>query len=441
MREYLDKLRNLDLILMIATLILVAVGILMIFSISSHDDIYKKNFLWRKQFAYFLVGFVSMIIIACSDYKVIKKYSFSFYIVNIVLLILVLVYSKPVRHVHSWFHIGGVSFQPSEIAKLSTILMLASYLAGKSERLKKVVNLVPVFIIALIPFFLIIKQPDLGTAMIFLPVIFIMLYVGGGEKDYLLAMLMMGFLMLTVTLLSAFIELKPESRLMLFKNILNFLKNKKVLLIVISTMSFLIIVLNKLLKDTILRFNLRKTFIYFLSLVGGIVAPLFILNLLKGYQKERLLVFLDPDIDPLGSGYNIIQSKIAIGSGRIFGKGFLSGTQSQLGFLPEQQADFIFSVIGEELGLLGSLAVLILFVVIIYRGLYLICLAKDNFDFLVGVGILSLIGVQMLVNVGVATGIMPATGLPLPFVSYGGSSLCVFMLGIGILLGIKNQKY
>lgn len=441
MREYLDKLRNLDFILIIATTALVVIGILMLFSISSHDNIYEENSLWRKQFGYFLVSLVGMIIISCLDYEVIKKHSFFFYIVNIVLLILVLIYSKPVRHVHSWFYIGGFSFQPSEIAKLSTILMLASYLADKSERLKEFVNLIPVFIITLIPLFLIIKQPDLGTAMMFLPVMLSMLYVSGIEKDYLLAMLIMSLLMLIVTLLCAFIELNPECRLIFFKNILNCLRNKKVILIAIPTMSFIIIILNKLLKNTILRFNLKKVFIYFFSLGGGIITPLFILNLLKSYQKKRLLIFLDPNIDPLGAGYNIIQSKIAIGSGRIFGKGFLSGTQSQLGFLPERQADFMFSVIGEEFGLIGLLVVLVLFVIIIYRGFYLTYLAKNNFDFLVGVGVVSLIGAQMLISVGVTTGILPVTGLPLPFVSHGGSSLCVFMLGIGILLGIKNQKY
>ncbi|MDI6786035.1 MAG: rod shape-determining protein RodA [bacterium] len=436
----INKIRNVDFILVIATIVLVSIGILIIFSISYQNGINKVNLFWKKQCIYSLIGFVCMIIISCLNYEVIRKYSFIIYSINIVFLVLVLLYASPIRHVHSWFCIGGFSFQPSEIAKLSTILMLANYLSRESEKLKKNVNIFYVFIIVLIPLFLISKQPDLGTAVLFFPVMFIMLYVNGIKKDYLLAIVIISFMVVLFTIICAIVEFKPKYEITLFENVLTLIKSKKTIFIVVLIMSF-ITVLNKLFKNTVLRFNLRKTFIYYLSFIGGAVIPVLMFNFLKSYQKKRLFVFLDPNIDPLGAGYNIIQSKIAIGSGKIFGKGFLSGTQSQLGFLPEQQTDFVFSVIGEEFGLAGLLTVILLFVIIIYRGLYLTYLAKNNFDFLIGIGIVSLIGTQMLISMGVATGIMPVTGLPLPFVSYGGSSLCTFMLGIGILLGIKNQNH
>jgi rod shape determining protein RodA len=164
-------------------------------------------------------------------------------------------------------------------------------------------------------------------------------------------------------------------------------------------------------------------------------------SFLKEYQRKRILVFIDPNIDPLGAGYNIIQSKIAIGSGKLFGKGLLNGTQNQLGFLPERQTDFIFSVIGEELGFIGAMVLLFLFCVIIYRGIAIAFSSRDMFGCLLAAGIISMIAVQIFINIGIATGIMPVTGLTLPLVSYGGSSLFITMVSLGIVLNIRLRRY
>jgi rod shape determining protein RodA len=172
---------------------------------------------------------------------------------------------------------------------------------------------------------------------------------------------------------------------------------------------------------------------------GLAVMPIF-WHFLKDYQKKRLTVFLDPSVDPLGSGYHIIQSKIAIGSGMLFGKGLFGGTQSQLNFLPENHTDFIFAVIGEELGFVGAVAILFLYFILLYRGIKIAGAARDNFGTLLATGIVSMIGFHILVNVGMTAGIMPVTGIPLPLMSYGVSSLTTNMLSIGILLNIYMRR-
>ena len=161
---------------------------------------------------------------------------------------------------------------------------------------------------------------------------------------------------------------------------------------------------------------------------------------LKDYQKSRLTVFLDPNVDPLGAGYHIIQSKIAIGSGQLFGKGLFGGTQSQLNFLPENHTDFIFAVIGEELGFVGSIAILALYSLLLYRGVKTAQNARDKFGALLAAGITSMMAFHVLVNVGMTIGIMPVTGIPLPFMSYGVSALTTNLISVGILLNIQSRQ-
>jgi rod shape determining protein RodA len=159
------------------------------------------------------------------------------------------------------------------------------------------------------------------------------------------------------------------------------------------------------------------------------------------YQKQRIIIFINPDKDPLGFGYNIIQSKIAIGSGGFFGKGFLKGSQTQLGFLPEKTSDFIFSVIAEEWGFFGSIILILILGFIVYRGIQIAMEAKDKFGALLASGITSIFFFHIVINIGMAVGIMPVTGLPLSFVSYGGSNLIMSLLGVGILINIRSRKF
>jgi rod shape determining protein RodA len=176
----------------------------------------------------------------------------------------------------------------------------------------------------------------------------------------------------------------------------------------------------------------------FLSAVAA--APV-LFHFLKDYQKKRLLVFIDPNIDPTGAGYHVIQSMIAIGSGRLWGKGLFGGTQNRLGFLPEQHTDFIFSVIGEELGFLRAVGILILYFIIIYRGIRVAAKARDDFGTLLATGVVTMLAFHLLVNVGMTTGIMPVTGIPLPFMSYGGSSYLTNMIAVGLLLNVHMRRH
>jgi rod shape determining protein RodA len=186
---------------------------------------------------------------------------------------------------------------------------------------------------------------------------------------------------------------------------------------------------------------LRKIYVPGAVLSLGLLSSIAIQNLFKLYQKRRILVFLNPDLDPQGSGYNIIQSKIAIGSGGFFGKGFLRGSQSQLGFLPEKTSDFIFAVVAEEWGFVGAIILISLLGYILFRGIQIAFESKDKFGALLASGISTIFFFHIMINIGMAAGIMPVTGLPLCFVSYGGSNLLMSMICIGILINIRAKKF
>ncbi|MBC8016391.1 MAG: rod shape-determining protein RodA, partial [Sporomusaceae bacterium] len=233
----------------------------------------------------------------------------------------------------------------------------------KQGRLHSFKDIIPIFLYVGIPFLLVLKQPDLGTALVFMAILFGMIYIAG-------------------------------------------IRMKHLMIIFAAGIAFM---------------------------------PIF-WHFLKDYQKMRLTVFMDPNVDPLGSGYHIIQSKIAIGSGMLFGKGLFAGTQSQLNFLPENHTDFIFAVIGEELGFIGALFILVLYFILLYRGVKVAGSARDNFGTLLATGITSMMAFHILVNVGMNAGIMPVTGIPLPFMSYGVSALTTNMVSIGVLLNIYMRR-
>ncbi len=297
------------------------------------------------------------------DYKALRKYGNLLYGINLFMLLAVMVLGYSALGAQRWIQIGPISLQPSEFSKIIMIISMAVLLEKKVGKLNSLKDLLPVAAYMGVPFLLVLKQPDLGTSLVFIAILIGMLFAAG--------------------------------------------------------------------------INLR--------LLGGLFAagiallPVF-WHFLKDYQKMRIMVFIDPNVDPLGSGYHIIQSKIAIGSGMLFGKGLFEGTQSQLNFLPENHTDFIFAVIGEEMGFVGATIVLLLYGIFLYRAIKIANEAKDNFGALLAVGIASMMAFQLLVNVGMTTGIMPVTGIPLPLMSYGISSLTTNMIAIGLLLNIHMQR-
>jgi rod shape determining protein RodA len=222
--------------------------------------------------------------------------------------------------------------------------------------------------------------------------------------------------------------------------LLEFFKDSQMLFIVAGVL-FAVAVTSFALHFFFVSKAYRKIYIPSIVISLGLFFSVFIQKYLKVYQKRRILVFLNPDLDPHGSGYNIIQSKIAVGAGRFIGKGFLKGSQSQLGFLPEKSSDFIFSVFAEEWGFVGAIILLCLLAIVVYRGIQITFESKDKFGALLGSGIVTIFFFHILINIGMVLGIMPVTGLPLSFVSYGGSNLLMSMIAVGILINIRMRKF
>jgi rod shape determining protein RodA len=318
------------------------------------------------------IGFLLMYVIGKIDYRKFYDFAYIFYILNIILLVFVLVSGRHALGARRWMDVGAISFQPSEITKLSLILVLGRYLshrrpASSFDFFGSIQVIISELIVPLIMtgvlMVLIFKQPDLGTSLLLLGIFIFMVFASGLEYRYVI-----GFISICL-----------------------------------------------------------------------VVMP-FAWGILKPYQKDRLLVFLNPNIDPLGAGYTIIQSKIAIGSGQIFGKGLLSGTQNQLNFLPERHTDFIFSVIGEEWGLVGALFLIFFYFQLINVGIDIASQVKDRFGELVTVGIVAILAIQVVINIGMVMGLFPIVGLTLPFISYGRSSLLMFMIMMGFLLNLSRRR-
>jgi rod shape determining protein RodA len=308
--------------------------------------------------------------------------------------------------VSGWLSLGPFRMQPAELAKLAVILMLARVLGGGRDAPRTLWALWKPVVVVLVPMALVMGQPDLGTALVFIAILFAALFWAGTPLPLV------------------FFLASPAIGLLLSIN---------------TWVWGLWIVLLFLVVLRVRPFLAEAVTVMLANVAAGTVAlPLW--NKLEAYQQNRLLVFLDPSIDPRGAGYNLIQSRVAIGSGGWFGKGFTEGTQKRLAFLPEQHTDFIFSVVGEELGFVGVMSVLVLFGVVFWRLIRVAERAADAFASLVPFALLGSWFAHVLVNTGMTIGVMPITGIPLPFISYGGSFLMVNMLALGIVQRIAAES-
>jgi rod shape determining protein RodA len=353
---------KLDLILGAAIALLLGVGILALYSVSFFENVLVTEHFYR-QLEAVVIGIFLMLALSFFDYRVLSMYSTRLYFLMIGILLLVLFFGTTVRGTTGWIGFGGFHIQPVEAAKIIMVIFLASFLSKKKTKLSETAKIAVSIILVLIPIFLILRQPDFGSAAVIAGIWGGMLFVSEISK----------------------------------KNIL-------VLLLAFAVVS------------------------------GGSYF------FLADYQKERLHNFVNPENDPLGSGYNVAQSMVAVGSGGIFGKGLGHGPQSQLNFLPEKHTDFIFAAIAEELGLLGSLFVIFLFGVLLYRIKKTASLARDNFGYLMAVGILVMFFLQILINIGMNMGLNPVAGVPLPLLSYGGSSLIAVLASLGIVQSIYIRR-
>ena len=358
------EFKELDKFLIFLVIVIFIIGISCIYSASYNKGFeVTKNYALR-QISWMLIGFfILMPLFILIDYQKIIDFGYVMYLLGLVVLAMVLVLGHIRSGAQRWFSIAGFNIQPSEFNKIIYIVTMASYLGHKRADIFNIKGLIIPLALTAIPFILILLQPDLGTALILVPVAFAMLFMAGAQPKHLAGI---GF-------------------------------------------------------------------------CGIAMSPLF-WHFLKVYQKNRLLVFLNPNIDPLGAGYTVIQSKIAIGSGGLFGKGWLAGTQNQLNFLPERHTDFIFSVIGEEWGLIGAVVLTGLYFLVLRRGLMIIDRTTDIYGKLLGTGIVTMLGFQIFVNISMTMGFMPVVGLPLPLMSYGGSSLWTTLITIALLLNIGMRR-
>ncbi len=358
------ELKNIEWSLLIVAIILSVVGLVALFSAtqSTEHDEFNKQCIWL------IISIVIMAVITVIDYDLIVKVSPIVYGIFIVLLIAVL-FTKPINGATSWFDIGFFSFQPGEFAKVAVILFLTYGITKIQERNKSDINkptrLLIIITILGLPVLLIIKQPDYGTAAAFIIATAMMVIVSGINKKY----------------------------------------------IIIT------------------------------AILVALLIPIIYSFILPEHAKKRIEIFLNPESDPRGSGYNIIQSKLAIGAGGLTGMGLLKGNQTQLGFLYPKTTDFIFAVISEEMGFIVACSIIILYVYLITKCLYVAKTAKDEAGSLIASGIVGVFLFHMIENIGMVMGILPITGVPLPFVSYGGSSLITNFICIGLLLNISSKRH
>jgi rod shape determining protein RodA len=358
------------------------VGLILTIALLGVTTVYSATYtargpspLFFKQLVWVSAGLVVMLFMMIPDYHTVGRYAYVLYAISIVLLVLVMVMGRTGMGAQRWLAIGPFAFQPSEFAKLSVTLALARFFAedprGGGYDLRDLG--IPAAMVA-VPVLLVLKQPDLGTAMMLVLTSTLIVMLAGVRFRAVL----------TVVLIAAFLA----SAVFLVPPVRHKIWGK-----------------------------------------------------LKPYQQNRIKAFVDPGSDPLGSGYHANQSKIAVGSGQLTGKGFRKGTQSQMQFLPERHTDFIFAVISEEQGFVGSSILLVLYLVLLLTGVDTAKNAKDRLGVLMAGGIVSMISMYVFINVGMAVGIVPVVGVPLPLVSYGGTSIITTFLAIGLLLNIQTRRF
>jgi len=350
-----------------AKIIITCLILLTILSLSSiysslhQGGAFTDQGIFYKEIMWIIISWIILMLFSLINYRIYFDFAYILYGINICLLIAVDLFGRSALGAQRWLNIGGFNFQPSELSKIITIFFLARVFSSEVNK-GFLRGVIAPFSVLMLNVLLIVKQPDLGTALVLVFLFFLMGFASSNKKRYFVALI-----------------------------------------------------------------------------IAGLIFSPFAWNHLKDYQKKRLIVFINPNAEPLGAGYTIIQSKIAIGSGQFFGKGFLSGTQNQFNFLPERHTDFIFTVIAEEWGFLGAIILLMIYIFIINNILLVARYKKDNFAQLLLIGMACLFFIHIFINIGMTLGILPVVGIPLLFISYGGTHLLVSFMLLGIFLNIYRQ--
>ena len=398
------KIEKSPTIILIPVFILLLLGLFSLLSITTLQSQAPPN-AFSKQLFFLIPSFIMLFVMSVLSKRLIHKYIYVFYVL-VVFAVLLPFFGDKVSGTYRWINFGlPFDIQPSEIAKWIIVLVLARYLSDHNLQMTHFSsNLFPL-LIALIPTIIVLNQPDLGTAFVMMSSVLPMLYWIGARPFHLF--------MIVAPLLSILLAFNVS---------------------VFYFWAFFLAIIIYLSKPKLI-YGLG---VYFGNIFLGLIFPL-VWNSLRPYQQNRVLTYINPEIDPLGAGYHIIQSKTALGSGGLFGKGWGQGTQTHLKFLPVQESDFIVSAIGEELGFIFLLLMILLFFFFIYKILRLAINANDRFSGLILIGLASIFMAHVFINSAMASGLMPVKGLPLPFISYGGSFLVSSFMMVGMILNFGRD--
>jgi rod shape determining protein RodA len=434
--------RRIDWPLMAAVLVLLAIGVITVTSAVSPMGNPTRFIV--KQIIAIGIGSIFLFLASSINYQLFRSHPGIVYGVTVFLLTIVLIVGKRINGAKAWIVMGPVSFEPLELARIGFILVLAALLDRPEREITSSFKVIAAaFALAFGHMFLILLEPYIGGTLVYIPILLGMLYFAGVRPIYLLAMIFYGVVAIGIPMLSTYFSVQPQ--LLENHHILNFFvssaKSGRSAAELLFVATALIFFLWWFVRKLQVRIPWQYPALLSLIVAMGVYTAFITESIIKDYQRKRLMVFLIPGFDPLGAGYQLLQSQIAIGSGRVFGKGLFSGSQTQLGFLPEKHTDFIFSVVGEELGFIWASVILAAFAVIVWRAFFIAAETQDRFGTLIAVGIGCLFAFTCVMNIGMVLGILPVTGVALPFVSYGGSHIVCSMLAIGVLQSVNFRRY
>jgi rod shape determining protein RodA len=416
-------LRHFDLLILLPVLLLIGFGLLTLYSVGHVPEELKDTFqptesqFFHRQLIWVALGIAVMIAAMAVPFRNYESAAVLFYAVGIILLVVTL-FQSPAKGANRWIVIGGFNLQPSEFMKIAMIFLIARFLAEKKNDSNKIRVIAISMAAVALPTLLVMKQPDLGTALVFPALILPILYWRGLNEGIIL-LLLSPVISAILTIYSSRslpgAEDYPFPLLVFFMIVLFIAYRRR-------------------------RYIFQSSLLVALNLAVMLAVPNF-WNKLQLYQQKRILDFMRPESDILGSGWQVYQSKVAIGSGGFLGKQYLHGTQKLLAFLPERHSDFIYSVLAEELGFIGAFVILVLYGLLVLRGYYLATQVKNRFASIAAIGICSYFAFHVMVNIGMTIGLAPVTGLPLPFLSYGGSSMLISCFLAGALMNFSMRFY
>ena len=423
-REQKTIFQNIDWVMAGLFLVLVVLGWLNIYAAvynDEHNSIFDISQKYGKQMLWITGAIVIALVILIIDANFFTAFPYPIYIVSAIMLVAVIFLGREVSGSHSWFRFGDFGLQPAEFGKFAVALALAKYMSAMNTRVERLQTKAIAFFIILFPAALIVLQKEAGTALVYIAFIFV-LFREGFSGNFLL-----GGFFTTLLLISALLV----NKIMLV-----------ILLAVVAIIISLVIWMNSRNRKRARRFIIGVGALL-ISASGAVYGVDYAFSKLKTHQKTRINVFLGKEVDKetkKKAGYNVNQSLIAIGSGGFAGKGYLQGTQTKYDFVPEQSTDFIFCTVGEEWGFLGSTIILILFLALILRVIFVAERQRSTFSRIYGYGVASILFFHLTVNVGMTIGLAPVIGIPLPFFSYGGSSLWAFTILLFILIKLDSNR-